>query len=95
MPFFRPDDPLIRLEMAVWMARAFNHIDEAAPQGVFADVPVDIWYAGAVEGLLAAGITRGCSANPLAYCPRDPVRRDQMASFIARALADGNGHRPK
>jgi hypothetical protein len=30
------------------------------------------------------GITSGCS--PTLYCPNDPVPRDQMASFLARAL---------
>ncbi len=85
---FRPDDALTRLEMAVWMARGFDFIDEVTPRGAFADVPADQWYAGAVEGLLAADVTRGCSADPPAYCPHDPVRRDQMASFIARALAN-------
>jgi len=85
---FRPDDALTRLEMAVWMARAFDFINEVTPEGVFTDVPAAEWYAGAVEGLLAAGVTKGCSADPLAYCPHDPVRRDEMASFIARALTN-------
>ncbi|MDE0230706.1 MAG: S-layer homology domain-containing protein [bacterium] len=85
---FRPDDALTRLEMAVWMSRAFDFINEVTPEGVFTDVPAAEWYAGAAEGLLAAGVTRGCSADPLAYCPHDPVRRDQMASFIARALTN-------
>lgn len=85
---FRPDDSLTRLEMAVWMSRAFDFINEVTPQGVFTDVSADEWYAGAVEGLLAAEVTRGCSADPPAYCPHDPVRRDQMASFIARALTN-------
>ena len=83
---FRPDDDLTRLEMAVWMSRAFDFIDQVTPEGVFTDVPAHEWYAGAAEGLLAAGVTKGCSTDPLAYCPHDPVLRDQMASFIARAL---------
>ena len=84
---FRPSDPLTRLEMAVWMTRAFDTINEISPQGVFNDVPADAQHAGAVEGIRAAGITKGCSAEPPAYCPDDPVRRDQMASFLRRALA--------
>ena len=84
---FRPNDPLTRLEMAVWMTRAFDGISEVTPQGFFTDVPADEWYAGAVEGLKEADVTRGCSADPPAYCPHDPVRRDQMASFIVRAFA--------
>ena len=83
---FRPSDPLTRLEMAVWMAGAFESVTEVEPQGVFTDVSADAWYAAAVEGLRAAGITKGCKAEPPSYCPDDVVRRDQMASFLARAL---------
>lgn len=46
---------------------------------------VNCWEAaGAVEGLLEAGVTKGCSKEPRALCP---VKRDQMASFLDRALA--------
>ena len=83
---FRPSDPLTRLEMAVWMTRAFDSVNEVSPQGVFNDVPADAQHAGAVEGIRAAGITKGCSTEPPAYCPDNPVRRDQMASFLGRAL---------
>lgn len=61
-------------------------MDEVVPEGLFTDVPVEAPYAGAVEGLLAAGITTGCTTNPPAYCPHKPIRRDQMASFLARAI---------
>ena len=39
-------------------------------------------------GLIAeAGFTEGCSSVlSWLYCPADPVRRDQMATFMARAL---------
>ena len=83
---FTPSDPIDRAEMAVWMTRAFDSVNEVSPQGLFVDIPADAPYAGAVEGLLAAEVTSGCSAQPLAYCPDDPVRRDQMATFFARIL---------
>ena len=90
---FRPSDPLTRVEMAIFLARAFPAISEATePEGVFVDVPADAAHAGAVEGILAAGVTKGCSANPLSYCPDEPVPRDQMASFLVRALAAGARH---
>jgi hypothetical protein len=41
----------------------------------------------AIKGLRELGITDGC--NPPRndrFCPRDPVKRDQMASFLARAF---------
>ena len=84
---FRPYEPLTRLDMAVFLARAFPAISEVAePAGVFVDVPADAEHAGAVEGILAAEVTKGCSAEPLLYCPDKAVPRDQMASFLARAL---------
>jgi hypothetical protein len=44
-----------------------------------------------INRLAAAGITAGCSATT--FCPKDPVTRAQMASFIARAaeLTVGTG----
>jgi hypothetical protein len=33
-----------------------------------------------------AGATEGCNQSGTLYCPNDLVRRDQMASFIGRAL---------
>ena len=83
---FRPSDPLTRLEMAVWMAGAFESITEVEPQGIFSDVAADAWYAPAVEGLRVAGVTKGCKTHPPSYCPDDEVSRDQMASFLARVL---------
>ena len=32
---FRPSDPITRAEMAVWMARAFDSVNEVVPEGLF------------------------------------------------------------
>ena len=86
---FRPSDPLTRADMAVLLTRAFSHITEVAePTGVFEDVPANSPYAGAVEAILAAGVTRGCTSQPRLYCPDNTVTRAQMASYLARALED-------
>ena len=84
---FRPTDPLTRAEMAVLLTRAFDHITAIAePTGVFDDVPANAANAGEIEATYAAGVTRGCSTQPLRYCPNDTVTRAQMASFLARTL---------
>ena len=84
---FRPSEPLTRRDMAVFLARAFPHISPVAePAGAFEDVPADAPGAAEVEAVLAAGVTRGCSAEPMRYCPEEPVTRAQMASFLIRAL---------
>ena len=41
-----------------------------------------------IAAIYEAGITQGCTATE--YCPRDPVIRGQMASFLARSLGWGN-----
>ena len=85
---FRPLDPLTRLDLAVFLVRAFPALPEVMqPVGVFEDIPADSSGAAAVEGMYEAGVTTGCStAEPLTYCPHRPVTRDQMASFLVRAL---------
>lgn len=83
---FRPNAGVTRAEMAVFLTRAFPSLSEAQPTGAFSDVPIDAWYAGAVEGILASGVTTGCATDPLSYCPNATVGRDAMASFLARAL---------
>ena len=82
---WRPEDPLTRLEMARWLTGIFPHLPPVPHQrGLFDDVSRDDWAT--VEGLYRSGITYGCSADPLQYCPDQPVTRGQMASFITRAL---------
>ena len=81
----RPGDALTRLEMAQWLTVAYPHINPASqPDGKFGDVERSDWPT--VEGLYAAGVTHGCSTQPLRYCPDQPVSRAQMASFIIRSL---------
>ncbi|OGP79299.1 MAG: hypothetical protein A2V86_08710 [Deltaproteobacteria bacterium RBG_16_49_23] len=55
-------------------------------QGSFNDVPVGYWAYNYIMGIYNAQITQGCSANPLQYCPGNPVTREQMAAFIVRAV---------
>lgn len=84
---FRPSDPVTRTDIALFLVRAFPSITEVAQAaGIFTDVPADSEYAGAVEGILAAGVTLGCESEPPSYCPERTVPRDQMASFLIRAL---------
>jgi len=54
----------------------------------FTDVPRSQPFYRKIETLFHHGITTGCTAGD--YCPGDPVTRDQMAIFLAKALA-GSG----
>jgi hypothetical protein len=57
-----------------------------------ADYPVlavfgDIWtssFVASIQWIYDEGITAGCASD--AFCPKSPVTRGQMASFLARAL---------
>ncbi|MBI5297812.1 MAG: S-layer homology domain-containing protein [Chloroflexi bacterium] len=59
----------------------------------FADVPSTYWAWRHIERLYSAGITGGCSATPLNYCPETPVTRAQMAVFLLVAK-HGAGYTP-
>jgi Tol biopolymer transport system component len=59
----------------------------------FADVPSTYWAWGFIERLYNAGITGGCGASPLTYCPDATVTRAQMAIFLLRGM-HGSSYSP-
>jgi hypothetical protein len=67
--------------MASFLAR-FLHLP-AATRDYFSDDESSIHEAD-INRVAAAGITTGCAAGR--YCPTSVVTREQMASFLARAL---------
>jgi hypothetical protein len=50
----------------------------------FTDVPPTHPYAAAIDALYAAGLTAGCSAAPLQFCPSASMSRAQSAVFMLR-----------
>ncbi|MEQ8272428.1 MAG: S-layer homology domain-containing protein [Deltaproteobacteria bacterium] len=76
-----PDEPVRRDHMAAFLVRALSLPN--TPTDHFADDEGSA-FEDAINRLAAAGITSGCGASR--YCPLDPVTREQMASFLARAL---------
>ena len=88
---FCPGDPLTRAQMATMLARALPGL--APPtQDHFSD---DDGAAAetAINALAANGIISGC--EPGRFCPDDPVKRDQTATLLAKALnLDLNSSRP-
>jgi hypothetical protein len=80
-----PGDSITREEMASMLARAF-HLPPAPADGPFVDIDYSV-HAANINALAEAGITHGC--NPPdndEFCPTHVVTREQMASFLARAL---------
>jgi hypothetical protein len=80
---FKPLDPITRGEMALFMRRGFKF--PQASGNKFADVTGI--YVEPANAVANAGVTFGCTIDQTRFCPNDTVQRDQMASFLIRALA--------
>ena len=85
---FNPGGVVTRADMAIMMIAAFPHLQSVEdPENLFQDVEgLDPAVIGDIEGMYGRGVTRGCTADPLNYCPDQPVTRAQMASFFVRAI---------
>jgi hypothetical protein len=84
-----PDQPVTRAQMAVFLLRARHtsaYWPAPATGTVFVDVPADHWAAAWIEQLYPEGITAGCNASPLAYCPEAPNLRQEMAAFLVKTF---------
>jgi hypothetical protein len=79
-----PAAGVTRAQMASFLQRAFQL--PPGPTDGFRDVQPSSTHAAAIGAVRAAGITLGCSDDGRSYCPNEVVRRDQMASFLQRAL---------
>jgi SpoIID/LytB domain protein len=80
-----PDQAVTREQMAAFLVRAFAYTDGGEGDR-FVDDDDSIFEAD-IDRLATAAVTFGC--NPPdndRYCPADAVRRDEMASFLDRAL---------
>ena len=88
-PRYCPDQPVTRAQMATLLVRAFQLPPAQSPAG-FGGIEGNL-HAANIDALAAAGVTAGCSTDPLLHCPDDPVTRAQMAAFLHRALT----HQPK
>ena len=88
LPYFCPEDPVTRAQMAIFLERGMHGAAYNPPTGtgtVFADVPLSYGADSWIEKLYADGITGGCLASPLSYCPDNSVTRAEMAIFLLRA----------
>ncbi len=98
---YHPEAPVLRDQMAVYLARALAGGDENVPTGTaeasFTDVPTDDWAFPYIEYCRAQGVVEGYWNQT--YRPDEVVTRDQMAVYLARAVAllagdDLEGYQP-
>ena len=81
---FCPDRTITRDQMAAFLQRSFKY--PASGTDYFTD-DNDSIFENDINAIAQAGVTKGC--NPpgnTRYCPTNKVTREQMASFMRRAL---------
>jgi hypothetical protein len=90
-------DPLIycpwqgnsRAEGSVFFLKMLNGNDffpDTPTTQVFADVPIDSWFAKWVHAAYDAGLLVPCQTDPeLLFCPDDPLTRDWAAFMMVQA----------
>ena len=84
---YGPDLSIKRQSMAVFLLKAKHGACYAPPPctpGYFADVACPSNFAPWIQEMAVEGVTSGCGGGN--FCPDNPVRRDQMAVFLLRAL---------
>ncbi|HSG38266.1 MAG TPA: putative collagen-binding domain-containing protein, partial [Thermoanaerobaculia bacterium] len=86
-PPLGPNDLVTRDRTAFNFVQAMHGQSFVPPasQGIFADVSRSSWAASFVEQLYADGITTGCAASPLRFCPGSHLNRAEMAVLLLRA----------
>ena len=80
-----PVNNVTREQMASFIVRAVDGADATQCTGiVFNDVPLGAPHCANIERLRALNVTLGCGPN--LYCPFGNVTRQEMASFLVRAV---------
>ena len=84
-----PGNIVTRKQMAPFLLKSLygsSHVPPACT-GIFGDVPCAANpFAPFIEELYSLGITGGCVASPLQYCPDNQNTRAQMAVFLVKTF---------
>jgi hypothetical protein len=84
-----PNNPVTRQQMAIFLLKTAYGATYVPPAGtgIFGDVaPCPGLVCDHIEDLFNRGITGGCQATPLLYCPANPNLRQQMAVFLVKTF---------
>ncbi len=95
---YRPKSAVTRGQMAVYVARTLcggdaNVPDPECTAAPFTDVACDHWARKHIVCCVDAGVVAGYEDG--SYQPDEAVSRDQMAVYIARAMAGGEDSIPE
>jgi hypothetical protein len=91
-PAFCPLAPVNRAAMTKFLLKAkcgASYTPAMPPSSPFADVPSGDPFLPWINKAFTLGITAGCVASPLQFCPGSSVTREQMAIFIYRTFPYG------
>ena len=80
---FCPRRAVTRAELASLLVRGLPGLQPVQGRW-FDDLATTDVHTTAVNGLAAAGVTKGCAPNR--FCPEGKVTRAQLASFVVRAV---------
>jgi competence protein ComEC len=81
---YRPNEPVTRGQMAIFLSRAFNLSEEANVS--FSDVSASMSAYIHIKRILAEGITFGYPNGT--FKPNNPLSRGDFSAFMARAIDD-------
>jgi hypothetical protein len=85
---FCPNDPVSRMQMAVFITKALGETMAATCGGTFNDVDEttggNVAFCKYIEKFATLGITSGCGNGN--FCPDSPVTRAQMAVFLTKGF---------
>jgi hypothetical protein len=84
-----PGSTVTRKQMAPFLLKTLKGSSYTPPacSGVFTDVACPGTFTNWIEDLYGRGITGGCVASPLQYCPDNPNTRAQMAVFLVKTFS--------
>ena len=91
-----PEQGMLRSESAVFILRGEHgggYMPPAPVEQVFADVPLESWYAKWAEALWRQGFTAGCATEPLRYCPAQIHTIAEGSVFFLR-MRNGADYEP-
>lgn len=91
-----PGSSVTRAQMAKFLLASKEgpaYTPPACVEPAFADVPCSHILSAWINEVAARGITAGCAAAPLRYCPDDAVTRRQMAVFLLKTK-EGSTYTP-
>ena len=78
--------PMTRAAFTVVLSRFFGWETTTPTQSAYMDVPVNAWYAGAVQAAYAHGAV---TSQRTEFRPNDPITREELAVMLVRALGYG------